>query len=465
MAGVLRGSFGVLGERRFRLFFTGYATSMIGSAMVPVALTFALLDRGYSATQVGWTLSAQSVPLVALLLAGGAVADRRSRRTVMLMADVARACSELTLGLLVVTGKPSLWEFMVLAGFIGAGLAFFSPAMTGFVPAVASPERLQQANGMTSLAFSASQLVGPAIAGVLVTTVGPGWAIVADGLSYVVSATCLSRLGLSEQLPQGHDGPAQHEGLLGQLRQGWVEFRSRTWLWVVVGQFSLFHLLVLPPFVVLGALLAKNDLGGAGAWAAVLAAQGAGSIVGGLALLHVRPARPILAGVVGTLGFALPLALLALDVPLPLLVAGAFVAGGGSAFFGVLWDTTLQRSVPPAVLSRVSSYDWLGSVGLVPLGYALAGPMGAALGLHNALGLAAGLWVLLTVAAVSVPAVRARSSDLYALPASPLPAGPLPASPLPAGPLPAGPLPAGPAGGALVPVSSAPHGGTAPPSA
>ncbi|HEY4703753.1 MAG TPA: MFS transporter, partial [Streptosporangiaceae bacterium] len=266
-----RGRLGVLAERDFRLFFTGYATSLVGAAMVPVALTFAVLQQGRSAEDVGYVLAAETVPLVILLLAGGVIADRLSRRAVMIGSDVARCASELLLAALLLTGSPPLWVFMVLAGVIGAGQAFFNPALTGLLPSVVSPARLQQANALRGVASSTAQIVGPAAAGLIVAAGGAGWAIAIDGATYAVSAVCLARLHLPAQ------APPPRESFAAQLRTGWTEFRSRTWLWVIVVQFGLFGLLAYAPFMVLGAVIADRTLGGATAWGLILAAQGGGS--------------------------------------------------------------------------------------------------------------------------------------------------------------------------------------------
>jgi len=391
---------GVLTERNFRLFFTGYATSLVGAAMVPVALTFAVLEQGRSATDVGYVLAAETIPLVALLLAGGVIADRLSRRTMMIGADVARCASELLLAALLLTGSPALWVFMVLAGVIGAGQAFFNPALTGLLPLVASPGRLQQANALRGVATSTAQILGPAAAGLIVAAGGAGWAIAIDGATYAVSALCLARLHLPAQ------APPPRESFAAQLRAGWLEFRSRTWLWVIVVQFGLFHLLVYAPFMVLGAVIAERTLGGATAWGLILAAQGGGSILGGIAVLRARPRRPLVIATLGTFTFAGPVALLALHAPVAAIAATAAVSGVGIAVFGTLWDTTLQQHVPAAVLSRVSAYDWLGSVALVPLGYALAGPLAGTLGVTRTLWLAAGWTIAGSAVVLAVPSVR-----------------------------------------------------------
>jgi MFS family permease len=395
-----RHRFGVLAERDFRLFFTGYSTSLVGAAMVPVALTFAVLQEGRPASDVGYVLAAETVPLVVLLLIGGTVADRLSRRTVMISADVLRCVSELLLAGLVISGSPPLWVFMVLAGVIGAGQAFFNPALTGLLPLVVSPGRLQQANAMTGVASSTGQIIGPAAAGLIVAGGGAGWAIAIDGATYAVSALCLARLHLAA-LP----APAP-QSFLAQLRDGWTQFRSRTWLWVIVTQAGLFHLLVFAPFMVLGAVVANTSLGGPTAWGFILTAQGAGAILGGLAVLRAHPRRPLVTATLGTFAFAGPVALLALRAPTGAIAAAAAVSGAGIAVFGTLWNTALQQHIPAAMLSRVSAYDWLGSVALLPLGYALTGPLATALGVTGTLWLAAAWTVLGSTAAIAVPAVR-----------------------------------------------------------
>ncbi len=391
---------GVLAERDFRLFFIGYSTSLVGAAMVPVALTFAVLQEGRATADVGYVLAAETVPLVVLLLAGGVIADRMSRRTVMISADALRCVSELLLAALVLTGSPPLWVFMVLAGVIGAGQAFFNPALTGLLPLVASPARLQQANALKGVASSTGQIIGPAAAGLIVAAGGAGWAIAIDGATYAVSALCLSRLDLPV-VP----APAR-ESFLTQLSAGWTEFRSRTWLWVIVAQFGLFHLLAYAPFMVLGAVVARSTAGGATAWGVILAAQGAGALLGGIAVLRTHPRRPLVTATIGTTAFAGPLALLALRAPTAAIAAAAAVSGVGIAVFGTLWDTTLQQHIPAAVLSRVSAYDWLGSVALIPPGYALTGPLASTLGIRGTLWLAASWTVLGSAAALTVPAVR-----------------------------------------------------------
>lgn len=409
----LTGRLGVLRERNFRLFFTGYTTSLLGAAMVPVALTFAVLDQGHGTADVGYVLAAETVPLVALLLLGGVVADRFPRRASMLGADLVRFVSEGVLAVLLLTGTPPLWAFMVLAGVLGAGQAFFNPAMTGLMPEMVSAERLQQANGLRGIATSAGQVVGPSVAGIIVAAGGTGWAIAIDSVTYAVSAACLLRL----DIPRRHPSPPS--SMFSQLADGWHEFRSRTWLWAVVAQFATFNALCVAPFMVLGAVVAHDHLGGAGAWGAILAVFGVGSILGGLVSVRLHVRRPLVTATFGTAVFALPLALIALPAATVLIAAAAGAAGGGLSIFGTLWETTLQREVPGEALSRVSAYDWFGSIAFVPLGYVLVGPLAAVLGVRTTL-LVAAAWAAASCAAVlTTPSVR----SLRAVPRKGPPAG------------------------------------------
>ncbi len=371
----------VLAERDYRLFVLGYSASLAGSAMVPVALTFAVLNEGHGTADVGYVLAAETVPLVALLLVGGVIADRFGRRATMLAADAGRLVSEGLLAVLLLTGSPPLWVFMVLAGVLGAGQALFNPALTGLIPEIVQTERLQQANGLLGVAASTAQVVGPSLAGVIVAAGGAGWAIAVDAASYAVSGLCLLALRSAARAP----APAEPASLLNQLAAGWQEFRSRTWLWLIVAQYALFNALAFAPFMVLGAIVARDHLGGAVAWGAILATFGAGSIAGALAALRFRPHRPLVAATLGTAVFALPLGLIAVPGSTVAIAAAAGAAGFGVSIFATLWDTTMQRTIPAAILSRVSAYDWFGSVAFVPLGYLLAAPLASALGDRGAL--------------------------------------------------------------------------------
>jgi predicted MFS family arabinose efflux permease len=390
----------VLRQRNFRSLFGAQAVSVLGDRMVAVALAFAVLGLGGSASAVGLVLAARTFALVAALLAGGVVADRTSRRAVMVTADLSRLASQGVLAALVIGGAPPLWLVAVLSALTGAATGFFNPASTGLLPAIVAPRLVQQANGLRVTAMSAGEIVGPAVAGVLVAAVGPGWAIGVDAATFAVSAVLLSGL----HLPQRAERPAA-ASFLADLREGWDAFRSRTWLWTVVVSAGLGNL-VWGAWSSLGPVVAKAHLGGAGPWGGVLAAMGVGALLGGLLAIRFDPGRPLLLFVALGALFSLPLALLAIPAPAALIGAGALFAGATMMLGNSVWESTLQRRIPTESLSRVSAYDWFGSFAFQPLGYAMWGPLSTLIGIPAALWIAAGGWLAVTAVLLSVRDIR-----------------------------------------------------------
>jgi hypothetical protein len=199
---------------------------------------------------------------------------------------------------------------------------------------------------------------------------------------------------------------AERATFLDDLLHGWREFKSRTWLWTIVAQFSLMHLVAVAPFMALGAVIAKRSLGGAGAWSLILALFAAGTLVGSVLSLRIRARRPLVVATFWGSGVALPIMLLAMRLDALVIAGGAFVAGVGAAVFGALWSTTLQREVPREALSRVSAYDWFGSIATVPVGFALAGVVSGAIGVTTVLWIGAATVVVSSAVVLAVPDVR-----------------------------------------------------------
>jgi MFS family permease len=389
-----------LGERRFRLLFAGRAVSDLGDKLVPVALAFAVLELDSSASALGLVFAARMIPLVVLVLVGGVWADRLPRNLVMLTADGIRAVSQAVAAALLISGRAEVWHLMVLMAVYGAAQAFFDPASTGLVPETVSRPRLQQANGLLQLSRSTANVIGPAIGGVLVATAGPGWAFAVDSATFVVSAAFLALLGL------GRVAREARTRFVADLVEGWREFSSRTWVWVSVTHFAFFHLLVLAPFWVLTPIVADGELGGAGAYATILSAMGVGAILGGVVALRVEPRRPLATAFVLIL-FEVPVYLaLAAAAPVALIASLAFVGAIAFNFANTLWNTILQANIPAHALSRVSSYDWLGSLVFLPAGYMLAGPAAEAFGVSETLVFAAAWSVASTLLVLSLEPIR-----------------------------------------------------------
>lgn len=402
--GGLPESLGVLRDRDYRRLFGGYAASLLGDGMVAVALAFAVLGLGGSASELGLVLACRTLPLVACLLAGGVVADRASRRAVMVAADLARLASQGLLAALLIAGVAHIWTLALLSGVTGAATGFFNPASTGLLPLIVAPEQLQQANGLRATTMATGEIIGPSVAGVLVATAGPGWALAIDAASFAVSAAFLSRLS-----PRRRED-REATSFFSDLRAGWSAFSSRTWVWTVVAGFS-FGNMVWAAWSALGPVVAQRTLGGAEAWGAVLSAFGVGGVLGGIAAIRARVRRPLAAFVGTGFVFAVPLALLAVQAPLIVLAAVALLSGASLMFGNTLWESTLQRHIPADSLSRVSAYDWFGSLAFYPLGLAVWGPIANGLGVETALWLAFALWTAVVLALLAVPDVRRMESE------------------------------------------------------
>lgn len=395
----LRTRLGVLGEREFRLYFAGQSISLLGDGMAPLALAFAVLDLTGSATDLGFVFAARMIPWVAALLVGGVFADRFSRRGVMVGADLLRFGSQGLTATLLLTHTASLWQIVVLQALTGTGNGLFAPALTGLTPVVVSGERLQDANAFRGMAMAAGEIAGPALSGVLVATVGPGWALAADAGTYAASALFLALLSVPRSRPLAT------QPFVRDLVEGWDEFRSRVWLRTIVLAAGMINLAYVP-FFVFGPAIARSDLGGAGAWALVLAVFNAGSLAGGLVALRVRPRRPLVRAFAAISASGLPIALLAVHAPALVIAAGGLLAGGGLTLGNALWETTLQEQVPAEALSRVTAYDWFGSLGFQAVGYALVGPLAVAIGASTTLWGAAATLVAVAFVVLSLPSVR-----------------------------------------------------------
>jgi MFS family permease len=399
-----------LREREFRLLFTGRTISLLGGAMAPVALAFAVLDLTGSKTDLGLILTASQLPVVLFLLVGGIWSDRLPRNVVMVGANLVSALSQATLAALLITDRAEVWHLAALAAVTGAATAFYFPAASGVVPQTVPAGLLQQANALLSLALNATRIGGAALGGLVVAVVGPGTAIGFDAATYAVAALVIARMRVAGAEPEAR------ASFLSDLVDGWREFRSRTWLWVIVLQFSVLLAVEMGAFLVLGPVVADEELGGPGAWGAILTAEAVGLVVGGLVGLRFQPRRMLLVATFGILLLPLTTFTLGFPLALPWIVLASFVAGFGLEIFGLLWHTTMQQEIPPAKLSRVYSYDALGSLALVPMGLALAGPIAELIGVRATLWGAAAIGTAVSLAVLLVRDVRTLERRVPATP-------------------------------------------------
>ncbi len=390
----------VLGLRDFRLLLFAQGASVFGDRMVAVALAFAVLEVGGSASSVGLVLAVGTFSMVACLLIGGVVADRTSRRALMATADVVRLFSQGASAALLIAGSAEVWTLALAAGISGAAAGFFNPASTGLLPTVVPPERLQEANGLRATAMSVGEIGGPVAAGVIVAWQGAGWALAADAATFLVSALFLLRLRLPARV-----GRPEHASWLSDLYNGWSAFRSRRWLWTIVASAGIFNML-WGAWAALGPVVADRDLGGAAAWGTVLGAMGVGALIGSVLATRANVSRPAVVFAVTGAAFAIPIACLAARAPVPVLAAATLVTGAGMMIGNSVWESALQRHIPDEWLSRVTSYDWLASMALTPIGMAVSAPLAEKTGLTTYLWGVAALMLAVTLAPLTVAEVR-----------------------------------------------------------
>jgi hypothetical protein len=367
--------FAPLRNRSFRLLLIGQTTSALGSAMLPIALSFAILADGGTAFDIGLVFGTVFIAELVLYLVGGVAADRYPRRSVMVVADTVRGASQLALAALLIVGNAPLLALCACTAVQGAAGGFFLPAAISLMPAVVDPDELQPANGLAQITSSAAGVLGPAIAGILVLTIGGGWAIAANGVSFLVNALMLTQV----RSRRAELSPTMGASLLGQLREGWSAFRAIDWYVAIACSWSLLQVF-LGAYYAVGPVVAKQYLGGAGAWAAILTVGGIGSAVGGLAVIRLRPRRPLSAAMLCSVPFSLMPLAVALTLPVPVLCALSAVAGASVVLTQTLFDTVVQRVVDPQVLGRVFAIDLsLSQIGL-PLGLFIGGLLEPSLG-------------------------------------------------------------------------------------
>jgi MFS family permease len=383
----------------FRLLLAGRLADNLAHAIAPIALAFAVLDLGGSPAQLGFVLACRAVPLVLLVLFGGVVADRLPRHLVLVVANVVGAATQAVVAVLLLTGSAEIWSLAAIEVVNGAASAFLFPAASGLTSQTVPASHLQPANALLRLGHNMAIITGAAGGGLLVAAFGSGWAFALDSALYLVGAVLLARIRLprTDRVDAGN--------VLQDLRAGWVEFSSRTWLWVIVVVFAFFNAAWAAAFQTLGPVVADDTIGRA-AWGLVLAAQAVGMVAGGLVALRSRWERPLYVGTLAVLLEAPLMIALGLHPQVIALVVLAFLAGLGLETFSVAWDVSMQSNVPEDKLSRVYAYDWFGSLVFIPVGQMLAGPLAAGIGVRETI-VGCGVVVLLaTMAALCVPSVR-----------------------------------------------------------
>lgn len=399
----------VLRHRDFRLLFWGQTASNFGSNAVAVAMAIYVTRSTGSPTDLGLILAAQTGPFVLLLLFGGVFADRLPRHRVMICSDVVRAAIHGLLAVLIIAGSARVWEIAAIEAVFGVAWAFFQPAQTGLMPQTVPEDEIQEARALMEISWNLSMVLGPSLATALVLTIGAGEAFVVDALSFVVSAVMLLPVRPRER------GPATiepQETLLQGLRTGFDALSARPWVWMTISCFSIVLMCFFAMWQALGPLVVRDVYGHVSLFGIFTVLYGIGSVAGSILATRLRRRRPLRDALSGAFLWPLPALVVALGTPRALTGALLLLSGVQSGIFIVVWETTLARHIPPSLLSRVSSYDWMGSLALLPVGYIAAGPLANAFGARTVLGVGGAIGM----AAILLPLIPRTTRELTAEP-------------------------------------------------
>lgn len=391
--------------REFRLLWAGMTISLFGDGIFTVALVWQVYEISNAPTALSLVGLSMSVPHVVLLLVGGVASDRFDRRRVMIAADVVRGVAVAVFGLLSIAGALELWHVMVLAGAFGVGTAFFGPAFDAVVPDLVPEELLPQANSLDQFVRPAAwRMIGPAVGGWIIAIAGPGVSLLIDAGTFGVSVACLASMRPIPVSPVDD----RERSFVHEVKEGFRYVRSHTWLWGTLLAATVAYLAFLGPTEVLLPYVVKNELGGSpGDLGLIFALGGIGAMAAAIFIgRRPMPARNMtfifLVWTTSTLAVAgYGLARFSWHA-----MVVCFVFNGLESAGTIVWMTTKQRLVPSSLLGRVSSFDWFISIGLLPVSYALTGPVAAAIGARSTLIWAGVVGGVATFAFLFLPGLR-----------------------------------------------------------
>ena len=358
--------------RNLRRLVISRFVSNLGNGLAPVAVAFGVLELpNGDGKSLSLVMASTSLALVLFSLLGGVIGDRFPRAWVVGGADVLLAILVIANGVAYVTGNGSVILFTVVGFFGGVLNAIWYPAMSALTSDLAEPEILQDSNAATMLSGNIALILGTAIAGVIVATIGPGWAIIIDGVTFLIAGLLVYSMRSATPVVER----SESSSTIHELKTGWREFSSRRWVFLVVISFSFVVSMERAVYSVLGPLVADEKLGGPKPWSVILATWAIGSVVGVLFAAKVRPRYPIRVAIIVQFPLFLWFFSLGNTTNIYMIAIFSFLVGIAFDFFYVLWVTTLQQHIPKESLSKVMSYDVLGSLALAPIGIAVAGPI------------------------------------------------------------------------------------------
>ena len=401
MAPAVRGEWKELWAiREYRRVMVSRIVSNIGNGITPVALAFGVLEiEGANGKSLSLVTGAQSVAVILFMILGGVIADRFGRLLVVGLSDIMGSLIVASSAIFLITGNATVPFLAVNAFILGFLNSVWLPAYRGIIPQLVPTHLLQSANALNGVFANVFMVVGSASAGVIVTVIGAGWGVLVDAVSFFIAGVLVFSLREHDTVNSSDTAAAERESMLAQLRGGWREFSSRSWLVGGAIGAALYHFSFEGFIAVAGPVHAKESLGGAKAWGLSMAGWGIGGLLGVLLTARLRPRHPLRAGWSFLALNSLWMLAVAASLPIPFVMIGAILGGASGDFNFFTAMTTMQLRVPEESLSRVGSYTELGMVLFMPLGLAVAGPMVDAFG-SGAVCIAAAVF---TVFACAVP--------------------------------------------------------------
>ena len=388
----------------FRTLLIARIISNIGNGLGPIALAFGVLSlEGATPTSLSIVMAAQLGPMVVFMLFGGVLADRYPRALVVGTSDIFLIGFVVANGIMLINGSATVTSLAIIAFISGSLNALWWPAFAGLVPEVVPEEDLQSANSVIGLGANAANIAGTVAGGIIVAGVGAGWAMVTDGVSFLIAGILVFTL---RKFGKTRDTSQHTPSVFEDLAHGWKEFSSRSWVVTVVAGYSILVMIFESVLGVVGPVHAEQELGGPKPWSYILAALSVGMMAGVLVSLKVRPKRPLLIALIAQLGVATWIFTIGVTNWIPLIMVSAFFAGIALDFFFVLWQTAMQSNIPRESLSRVSSYDAFGSLVFAPFGLVIAGPITEKIGTEQTLVGMAIIFAVVLAAMLSVASVR-----------------------------------------------------------
>ncbi len=371
--------------------------SNFGNGFMPIALSFGILALpGGSASDVSLVLGVQLAPTIAFMVFGGVAGDRFKRNQIVGGSDIIGCLFVFLSAASFIFGFTTIALLCFTGFFFGVLNAFWWPAFSGMLPEILPKEQLQKGNAVNGLLSNFGYVAGSLVAGILVATFGAGWAILIDGISFLIAGILVWTINLNPITAEGNDKPP---AMWRELREGWHEFISRKWVVVVVIAFSFINLTYEATLGVLGPIATKEHNGGPKEWSWVIAAITLGMIVGGVLALKIHMSRPLLVGILPEVFVGFWIFIIGVPNQLVATLLLAFATGISIEIFYVAWSTSMQQHIPSESYSRVISYDALGSYALAPIGLVVIGPIIEAIGVAQT----SRLLAIMTVIAVVIP--------------------------------------------------------------